>query len=347
MEQIWGDEVISGELIPRRMSSTSSLPAFRGLPAFRTRLAVPTNYPKGQSFIGYETEIVEIFRVQKNSPLTNWIKSTCWGSFTSLTLYVLSTWKAVYANVAQSVQELLLLLFPSIKYMSHMLEILYNYAGLPELKKKKTSWPKRLYKEKGQPEGVAPFSVAKNLLQEFQLSGSEFGSNGSWPWALLFFESMRREGARKISKYQAFLGADESSLPMSGERKGISKFCVEVMEVFGGFWRLMNAFCPRSPKRESSRKIEHSQLKVLKELVEQFKVTTALENRNFNSQCFAIFHHLIVPACWTSPSWAINFFLSSTVKQRKDNSPPPPKIYRSISCSNMVSIKYPPSLKQT
>jgi len=96
---------------------------------------------------------------------------------------------------------------------------------------------------------VAPFSVAKNLLQEFQLSGSEFGSNGSWPWALLFFESMRREGARKISKYQAFLGADESSLPMSGERKGISKFCVEVMEVFGGFWRLMNAFCPRSPKR--------------------------------------------------------------------------------------------------
>ena len=111
------------------MSSTSSLPAFR------TRLADLTNYPKGQSFSSYETEIVEIFQ---NSPLTNciWIESTCWGSFTSLTLYVLSTCLQEPKKTAAQFQDMLLLLFPSIKYMSHMVEILYNYAGLPELKKK-------------------------------------------------------------------------------------------------------------------------------------------------------------------------------------------------------------------
>ena len=63
-----------------------------------------------------------------------------------------------------------------------------------------------LQRKNGQPEGVAPFSVAKNLLQEFQLSGSEFGSKGSWPWALLFFESMRREGAKEDIKISSISG---------------------------------------------------------------------------------------------------------------------------------------------
>ena len=48
-------------------------------------------------------------------------------------MYVLSTClQKPKKNVAQF-QDMLLLLFPSIKYMSHMVEILHYYAGLPEV----------------------------------------------------------------------------------------------------------------------------------------------------------------------------------------------------------------------
>ena len=65
--------------------------------------------------------------------------------------------------------------------------------------------------------------------------------------------------------------------------------------------------------RESSRKSEHSQLKVLKELVEHFKVTTAWENHDFNSQCFAIFHRFFCFAKYVG-FWEFPFYPSHCAK---------------------------------